>query len=305
MTILFSQIAKFAVESQSAKIENFLDDFELQGIATQQSWRAKRLAFSNEVDVEILKRSHEIKNAALIVHNDADNVGCPCIRVKNPRLVFAKIVEEFFVPKPLPGIDPTAVIAQDCEIDPTASIGPFCVIGPSCKIGAGSVLHKHVVLSKKITIGKNCVLWSHCVIGEDGYGIERSPGALQTRLPHLGGVLIGDGVHIGNFTSVVAGTIDPTRIDDGTMIDNLVHVAHNVKIGKNCQIIACAEISGSVILGENVTIAPNSTVIQTVEIGENSLVGLGAVVTKSVPSNVIVAGVPAKVIREIPPPEYK
>ena len=303
--ILFSEIAKFAMEYQSAKIENFIHDFELQGLATEQSWRANRLAFSNEVNVEMLKRSHEIKNAALVLHRDADNVGCPSIRVDNPRLVFAKIVEEFFVPKPIPSIDPTAVVAPDCEIDPTASIGPYCVIGPHCKIGAGTILHKHVVLSKNITIGKNCVLWSHCVIGEDSYGIERSPGALQTRMPHLGGVLIGDGVHIGNFTSVVAGTIEPTRIDDGTMIDNLVHVAHNVQIGKNCQVIACAEISGSVILRENVTIAPNATVIQKVEIGENSLVGLGAVVVKSVPANVIVTGVPAKIIREISPPEDK
>ena len=87
------------------------------------------------------------------------------------------------------------------------------------------------------------------------------------------------------------------------MIDNLVHVAHNVQIGMNCQIIACAEISGSVVIGDNATIAPNATVIQKIEIGENSLLGIGAVATKSIPANVVAAGVPAKIIRSLGLPE--
>lgn len=303
MTILLSEITKFAVSKLSADIENFVADFEIQGIATKQSWSSNRLMFSNVIDADVLERSHQIKNAVMIIRRGGGSVGCTCIRVDNPRLAFAHIVEEFFVPKPSRGIHATAIVDSDSEIDPTASIGPFCVIGPRCKIGAGTVLHKHVVLSKNISIGKNCVLWSHCVLGEDGFAIERSSRDLQKRIPHLGGVVLGDGVHIGNFTAIVGGTIEPTHIDDGAMIDNLVHIAHNVQIGKNSQIIACAEVSGSVIIGENAIIAPNATIIQKVEIGEHSLVGLGAVVTKSVPPNVIVAGVPAKIIREINPNE--
>lgn len=301
MAVFLSQITAFAADHFEADIDNVAEDFEIQGVATKHSLREGHLAFSNVFDADILARASQMTNTVLIFPKGGDIAGTPCLRVDNPRLAFAQIVEAFFVPKAVPGIHPTAVVDPDAQIDPTATVGAFCVIGPRCKIGAGTVLHKHVVLSKDIRLGKNCVLWSHCVLGEDGFGIERPKGGLQIRLPHLGGVVLGDGVHIGNFTAIVAGNIDPTRIGDGTMVDNLVHIAHNVQIGKNCQIIACAEVSGSVILHDNTTIAPNATIIQKVEIGENSLVGLGAVVTKSVPANVIAVGVPAKVIRDITP----
>lgn len=301
MTVLLSQITAFARANLAADIDNVVDDFEVRGIATKHSLQEGRLAFSNVFDADLMARASQMSNTVLIFPKGDPHGGTPCVRVENPRLAFAQIVEAFFVPKPVSGIHPTAVVDADAQIDPSATVGAFCVIGPRCKIGANTVLHKHVVLSKDITVGADCVLWSHCVLGEDGFGVERPKGRLQKRLPHLGGVVLGDGVHIGNFTSIVAGTIDPTRIGDGTMIDNLVHIAHNVQIGINCQVIACAEVSGSVILHDNTIIAPNATVIQKVEIGENSLVGLGAVVTKSVPANVIAAGVPAKVIRTLSP----
>lgn len=299
MTVFLSQITAFASKHLGADIDNVVDDFEVQGITTKYSLRDGHLAFSHVFDADLLTRASQMSKTVLIFPKGGPNAGPPCVRVDNPRLAFAKIIEAFFVPKPMPGIHPTAVVDSDAQISPTATVGAFCVIGPRCKIGANTVLHKHVVLSKDITIGADCVLWSHCVLGEDGFGIERTQAGLQKRLPHLGGVVLGDGIQIGNFTSIVAGTIEPTRIGDGTMIDNLVHIAHNVQIGKNCQVIACAEVSGSVILHDNTTIAPNATVIQKVEIGESSLVGLGAVVTKSVPANVVVAGVPAKVIRTL------
>ena len=299
MTILFSEIAAYARDEFHAEISPVDRDIELAGLATNVNWRSGRLAFAVEVDPALEVKSELVFDGILIVGRDAPALGCPHIRVDNPRLAFAQIAEHFFVEKPEPGIHPTAIIDGTATVDSSATVGPYCVIGPRCSVGADAVLHTHVSLAKDVHVGPECVLWSHCVLGEDGFGIERESGKIQKRLPHFGGVVLGRGVHIGNFAAIAGGTIEPTRIGDGTMIDNLVHIAHNVHTGKNCQIIACAEVSGSVRLHDNVTIAPNATVIQKIEIGENSLLGLGAVATKSIPANVIAAGVPAKVIRNI------
>lgn len=299
MTVMFSEIGDYARTEMGAEVHMPGPDFSLSGLSSTANWRAGRLAFAKVVDNEILACAVGIVDAALIVAHDAGTVACPHLRVANPRLAFAQIAEAFFADRPAPGIHPTAIVDPTAEIDPSASVGPYCVVGARCRIGARTVLHTHVTLHRDVIIGTDCVLWSHCVLGEDGYGIERRPGELQKRLPHFGGVVVGNGVQIGNFSAIVGGTLDPTRIGDGTMIDNLVHVAHNVQAGKNCQIIACAEVSGSVVIGDNVTIAPNATVIQKIEIGENSLLGIGAVATKSIPANVVAAGVPAKAIRTL------
>jgi UDP-3-O-[3-hydroxymyristoyl] glucosamine N-acyltransferase len=100
------------------------------------------------------------------------------------------------------------------------------------------------------------------------------------------------------LNSIAAGTINPTIIGDYTKTDNLVHIAHNVQIGRYCQIAACAEISGSVTIGDRVWLSPNISIMQKVFIGAGALVGMGAVVTKSVSENTVVAGVPAKAIRK-------
>lgn len=299
MTVLFAAISTFAREQFSAEIFSSDQDFEVRGLATNLNWRSGQLAFAVTVDSALQATSKLVRDGVLIVARDAAPLDCPHIRVDNPRLAFARVAERFFVPQSIPGIHQTAIVDATATIDPSASVGPYCIIGPRCSVGARAVLHTHVTLAKDVHVGPECVLWSHCVLGEDGFGIEREAGNMQKRLPHFGGVILGKGVHVGNFTAIVGGTINPTAIGDGTMIDNLVHIAHNVQIGQNCQIIACAEVSGSVRIHDNVTIAPNATIIQKIEIGENSVLGLGAVAIKSIPANVIAAGVPAKVIRSI------
>jgi UDP-3-O-[3-hydroxymyristoyl] glucosamine N-acyltransferase len=301
VSVRYSDIADYARSEFSAEVSAAAADLRLNKPATVAGFGAQTIAFAKSVDAALQERAAGLSDAVLVVARDAADLGCPTIRVDNPRLAFAQIVETFFVERAAPGIHPTAVIHPSSEIADDVAIGAYCVIGPRCSIGARTVLHSHVTLSRDIEVGEDCVLWSHCVLGEDGFGIERRPGKLQKRMPHLGGVKLGNGVHIGNFTSIVGGTIEPTFIDDGSMIDNLVHIAHNVQIGKNCQVIACAEVSGSVRIGDNATIAPNASVIQKVTIGENSLLGIGAVATKSVPANVIAAGVPARVVRQVTP----
>lgn len=300
MSTMFSEIALFAESELSAIVPSGISDFEVYGVSTLQNLAPNHLAFAKLVEPEFLARIETVKDVAVIVPLDAPGAKLPFLRVENPRRAFAKLAEHFFVPRYEPGIHPSAVIDESADIDSSASVGPFCVIGPNCKIGARTALKSHVTLSRNVIIGDDCVIWSHAVIGDDGFGIERSQQGVQKRLPHFGGVVLGNGVHIGNMAAIVSGTIEPTTIGDGTMVDNLVHIAHNCRIGQNCQIIACAEVSGSVIIDDNVTLGPNSSVIQKISIGANSISGVGTVIIKSVPENVVVAGVPGRVLRQIP-----
>ena len=185
------------------------------------------------------------------------------------------------------------------EIDPSARIGQNVVIENGCAVGANSIIEHNVVLHAGTRIGKNSRVRSCSSIGGDGFGFERLDDGTPLRFPHLGGVVIGDNVEIGSCTAIARGTLSDTIVENNVKIDNLVHIAHNCLVKKGAFVIACAELSGGVIVGENAWIAPNSCTHQKVSIGDNSLVGLGAVVTKNVSNNTIVAGNPAKIIREL------
>jgi UDP-3-O-[3-hydroxymyristoyl] glucosamine N-acyltransferase len=297
--VLFAEIARYAQAELSAVIPAVLPQFEITGVATSSSLKPGCLAFAKRVDAELLARVSTLERIALIMPLDTPDANVPFLKVKNPRFAFAQIVNRFLAPRPVPGVHPTAIVDKTAEIDSTASVGPYCVIGPACTIGARTVLMSHVSLTRNVQVGQDCVLWSQTVLGDDGFGVERSPGQLQRHLPHLGGVVLGDGIHIGTNSTVAAGTIEPTRIGNGTMLDNHVHVGHNVQIGRNCQLTACVELSGSVTIGDDVTLGPNSSVIQKINIGDNSILGIGSVVTRHVPANVVVAGVPARVLRHL------
>jgi acetyltransferase-like isoleucine patch superfamily enzyme len=118
------------------------------------------------------------------------------------------------------------------------------------------------------------------------------------RLPHLGGVIIGNYVEIGSLTTVCSGTIEPTRISNHCKIDDHVHIAHNIVMDDNCIIVACAEISGSVHLEPGVWVGPNSATVEGLTLAADTLLGVGAVVTRSTEPNGIYAGNPAKRLRD-------
>lgn len=300
MPVPFKNICLFAQEALAANIRGYDHDFEVFGVTTNKKLRPGAIAFAVEIDEELRNIALGATDVALIVPQAAEGAlpRCACIVVQNPRLAFAKIVDRFFVEQHKPMIHATAVVDATAEIHPDASVGPYCVIGPRCKIGARTVLKNHVVLGKDVTVGADCILWSHAVVGEDGFGVERQENLNQKRVPHLGGVMLGDGVHIGNGATIASGTIEPTRIGDGSMIDNLVHIAHNVQIGRNCQMAGGAQVGGSTIIGDNVTFAPTASAINKIVIGNNVLVGLHSAVFRDVPPDVVAAGVPARVIQK-------
>ncbi|MDP9881372.1 UDP-3-O-[3-hydroxymyristoyl] glucosamine N-acyltransferase [Variovorax boronicumulans] len=213
------------------------------------------------------------------------------VEAKNPRLEFARALHfmsaspgfaEAFLP---------AIIASDAVVSSTA------VIGRDVRIGSRTVIGNHVVIADGVTIGDDCHVKSHAVIGESGFGFEPDEEGIPLRMLHLGDVVIGDRVEIGNFNTVCRATLGSTIVESDSKFDDHVHVAHNCRIRRGAILTACAEISGGVDVGEFAWIGPNASVIQKVTIGKRALVGIGAVVTKSVPDGFVVAGNPARVLR--------
>lgn len=222
---------------------------------------------------------------------------CDCLFVDKPKMVFFEIVKHFFCLSNEHHISETAVVKSK-SIGKNVSIGHFCYIGQDVEIGDNTIIKNNVVIECPTTIGKNCNIGSGVIIGSDGFGYYLDRSFNNAAVPHFGGVKIGDYVDIGANTCIDRGTIENTIIDDFSKIDNLCHIAHNVKIGKNVFVIASSMIGGSATLDDNAYIAPGVKVMNQIHVGKSSFVGMGAVVTKDVEDDMVVAGVPAKAIRK-------
>jgi UDP-3-O-[3-hydroxymyristoyl] glucosamine N-acyltransferase len=185
----------------------------------------------------------------------------------------------------------------EAQVDPSVSIGSNVVIEPGVTIGADSRIEHGAVLHKGTVVGRRCLIRANSVIGGSGFGFERDEEGRPIRFVHLGGVVIEDDVEIGALNTVVRGALGNTRVGARTKTDDHVHIAHNVQIGEDCTITACAEISGSVTIGRGVMIGPNASIMDRISIGDGVVIGLGAVVAKSVPPGTTVTGNPAEEMR--------
>lgn len=214
------------------------------------------------------------------------------IAVKNPKVALAEIGNHFFVEKIKPGIHPTAIIHPDAQIGKGVSVGPYCVIGKAL-IGDGSVLDSNVRVYDDVVMGRNCVIKAGAVLGGAGFGYERDEEGNKFRFPQIGQLIMGDNVEVGSNTCIDRGALADTVIGDYTKINNLCHIAHNNKIGKNVTITGCVNISGSNVIDDNVWIAPNASIRGWVHIGEGATVGMAAVVVKNIPANETWVGNPA------------
>ena len=234
----------------------------------------------------------------------------PVIWVKNPKAAFSLILsekekEKFSYIKA--GISPKSEISPKAVISKSAYIGPFCFVGDEAVISENAVLVSGVYVGNKVFIGKNskiypnvtiredcyigqdCIIHSGCVIGADGYGyIQANSG--HEKVPQIGAVRISDRVELGANSCVDRATLGFTEIGEGSKIDNLVHIAHNVKIGKNCLIIAQAGIAGSSVIGDNVIIAGQAGISDHVVIGDNSIIMAKTGVIGKVPPKSVLFG---------------
>lgn len=255
--------------------------------------------------------------SAVLAAPGLDKGRIPVIETENPSLAFAKIASVLFksddaVPT---GKHPTAVIGKNVKLGKNVAIGPFSIIedGVSlgdntviyglCYIGRGTVIGKdgkiypNVTVREGVVIGDRVIVHSGTVIGSDGFGFVSVKG-LNVKIPQIGIVEIGDDVEIGANVTIDRARFDKTVIGKGTKIDNLVQIAHNVRIGENCIIVSQAGISGSTVLEDNVTLAGQAGLVGHITIGRNSVVAAQSGVPNSVPPDTIVWGFPAKPINE-------
>ena len=222
------------------------------------------------------------------------------IWVPNARIAAAKVLPLFYPPVPTAaGIHATATISPSAQVDPTAHIGPGCVLAAGVKVGARTVLvgGNHIggdcQLGDDVTqVGHRVAIHAGTVIGSDGYGYVFDQGRHRKML-QAGNVIIEDDVEIGANTAIDRAALGSTVIGAGTKIDNLVHVAHNVVMGKHCLIMGQVGFAGSTELGDYCVIASQSGIAGHLKLGAQSIVAAKSGVMRDVAPKETVLGIPA------------
>ena len=257
----------------------------------------------------------ETRASAVILPNGAEvapPAGVALLRTANPYLAFARAAEIFAPPPAIPrGVHPLASVDPTASVAPDAAIGAFVSVGARARIGARAMLFPHVTVGEAAVIGDDCLLHSRvsvrervvvgnrvvvqdgAVIGSDGFGFARTEQGTHHKIPQAGGVVIEDDVEIGANTTIDRPAVGETRIGAGTKIDNLVQVAHGVKIGRQVLLAAQVGIAGSTKLEDRVTLAGQVGVAGHLTVGAGVIATAQTGIPNSVEPGTMISGYPA------------
>jgi UDP-3-O-[3-hydroxymyristoyl] glucosamine N-acyltransferase len=248
---------------------------------------------------------------AILVPTKLEGCDSRWIRVDDPYFAFAKIMARWFSNRPRPkGISAKAIVADSAKLGENFALGHFAVIGENVVVGSNvtifqgvsieadsvigddCIIYPNVVIYDGTRIGRRCIIHSGVVIGSDGYGFA-THGGKHHKIPQIGIVRIEDDVEIGAGTTIDRAALGETVIGEGTKIDNLVQIGHNVKVGKHCLLVSQVGIAGSTELGDYVAVAGQSGFSGHLKIGNRVQVAAKSAVLEDVPDDTKVMGSPA------------
>jgi UDP-3-O-[3-hydroxymyristoyl] glucosamine N-acyltransferase len=264
-------------------------DLDISGVSGINEAQERYITFlSGKRHVKDLRHC---RASCIIVQEPVPDIAITQLKVVNPHLAYARLLEHFYV-KPLKpfGVSRDAFISDNATIGEDVSIFPYSYIADGASIGNGSVIYPFVFIGENTAIGEQCIIHSHVtlregvkvgnrviihagsVIGSDGFGYVFDEGR-HHKIPQVGGVMIGDDVEIGSNVSIDRATTGNTKIGGGTKIDNLVQIAHNVQIGNHAILIAQVGIAGSSEIGDYVTLAGQAGVSDHTVIESGTMIG--------------------------------
>lgn len=272
---------------------------EITGVAPLDRAGAQQLAFVADPKYRELLR-HTAAGAVLLRAADAEHFRGNAIVVDDPQLRFAQAAT-LLHPSAVtfPEVHPSAVVEAGARIAPTAqidayvvietgaSIGEYAAIGPGCAIGRNAVVGARSRLAARVVVAADCVVGAEClihpgaVIGSDGFGFAKD-GERWFKMPQLGRAVLGDQVEVGANTTIDRGTLSDTVIEDGVKLDNLIQIAHNVRIGAHTAIAACTGIAGSVTIGRRCAIGGQVGIAGHLRIADDVQIMAKSLVTKSI-----------------------
>lgn len=284
------------------------EDLEITGVNTLSDASPAELSFL--ANPKYASQLATTRAGAVIVSADQVLDNKPCLISANPYLDFARGVQLFAKTQGcFTGISELAFIHTDARVDSTATIAPFAfigagaVIGPRVRIFSGTYVGEDCVIDEDTVIYPNCslmagtmlgkrvILHAGTVLGSDGFGFAQTAGGM-TKFPQIGRTVIEDDVEIGANTTIDRAALGETRIGQGTKIDNLVQLGHNVRVGKNCILVAQVGIAGSTTLGDGVILAGQVGVAGHIHLGDGCRIGAKSGVGQDVPPKQDLSGIP-------------
>lgn len=292
-------------------------DGKITGEASTIIRGVKNIALAGPEDITFavepyINEAEACQAGAVIIPEDIEGFFKTAVRVKAPRLAFAKLLEVFTPPIHIErGVSSQAQIGKDVKLGANVSIMPFVVIADNVEIGDNVVLYPHTYIGQYVSIGKDTLIYpnvtvrefckigerviiqSSSVIGGDGFGFVTKDGK-HTKVPQIGNVIIEDDVEVGALVGIDRATMGSTVVGQGTKIDNLVHIGHNCEIGANNLIVAQTGIAGSTVSGHNVTFGGQTGVVGHIHIGSNTILAARSGPIADIPEGVFYAGFPAR-----------